>query len=166
MTSQSPPGDPANTADTAPLPPGDVEVYGTTDGLTQHIRAGRHRLLADEPVAAGGADAGPDPYALLLAALGACTSMTLKLYAARKEMPLAAVRVRLRHSHIHAEDCAHCDTRVGLISRIERDIELAGPLTAEQRARLLAIANACPVYRTLTSEIDIVSRLVEPGAAP
>ena len=144
------------------LAPGEVEVSGTAGSLKQTIRAGRHHLVADEPVAAGGGDAGPDPYALLLASLGACTSITLRMYAARKKLLLGAVRVRLRHSRIHAEDCDHCETKAGMISRIERDIELEGPLTAEQRTRLLAIANACPVHRTLTSEIDIVSRLVEP----
>jgi uncharacterized OsmC-like protein len=144
------------------LAPGEVEVSGTAGSLKQKIRTGRHHLVADEPVAAGGGDAGPDPYALLLASLGACTSITLRMYAARKQLLLGAVRVRLRHSRIHSKDCDHCETTAGMISRIERDIELEGPLTAEQRTRLLAIANACPVHRTLTSEIDIVSRLVEP----
>ncbi|HVT57513.1 MAG TPA: OsmC family protein [Thermoanaerobaculia bacterium] len=152
-------GDPSQ-APSEPAPSPQVEVVGTGPGLAQEIRAGRHHLRADEPVAAGGTDLGPNPYDLLLAALGACTSITLHLYAARKKMPLVGVRVRLRHSRIHAEDCATCETKQGMLDHIDLEIELTGPLTAEQRARLLEIAGHCPVHRTLDSEIDIQSRLV------
>jgi uncharacterized OsmC-like protein len=139
---------------------GIVVVAGGPRGLAQDIAAGNHRLRADEPVAVGGTDTGPTPYDLLLAALGACTGMTLRLYADRKGLPLTGVRVRLRHDRIHAADCVACETKEGKISRIEREIELYGPLTPEQRRRLLEIADRCPVHRTLTSEISIVSRLV------
>src|SRR5262245_43656773 len=105
--------------------PGEVVVTGAGQTLVQKIEAGRHRLTADEPVEAGGTDAGPDPYGLLLASLGSCTSMTLALYARRKEWPLTGVTVRLRHSRIYAQDCATCETREGRIDRIEREIALA-----------------------------------------
>jgi uncharacterized OsmC-like protein len=134
---------------------GEVVVRGSAAGFEQEIHAGRHRLKADEPVAAGGTDAGPTPYDLLLAALGACTSMTVALYARRKSWPLEAVTVRLRHGRIYATDCANCETKEGMIDRIERDLEFAGPLTAEQRSKLVEIAEKCPVHRTLVSEIDI-----------
>jgi putative redox protein len=127
--------------------------------LAQEILVGRHRLAADEPLAAGGSDLGPNPYDLLLAALGACTSMTLRLYADHKNWPLERVSVRLAHAKIHAADCADCETREGKIDRIEREIALAGPLDAAQRERLLEIAEKCPVHRTLHSEIKIASRL-------
>jgi len=126
----------------------------------QRIRDGRHEFIADEPVADGGTDAGPSPYELLLMSLGACTSMTLRLYAKRKGWPLEAVRVRLKHDRIHAEDCADCETKTGLVDRIDRAIEMKGPLSDEQRGRLLEIADKCPVHRTLTSEIKIVTRYV------
>ena len=137
----------------------EVVVRGGAQGFAQEITAGPHRLTADEPQAAGGGDTGPDPYALLLASLGSCTSMTIGLYARRKQWPLEGVTVRLRHSRIHAKDCADCETREGTLDRIDREIELAGPLSAEQRQRLLAIADRCPVHRTLVSEIDIRTQL-------
>jgi putative redox protein len=137
-----------------------VIVKGDATGLAQEIETGRHRLVADEPVEAGGTDTGPSPYELLLAALGACTSMTLSMYARRKQWPLERVTVRLRHDKIHAKDCAECETKEGMLDRIEREISLTGPLDAEQRERLLAIANRCPVHRTLVSEVDIRTRLV------
>ena len=139
--------------------PREVVVRGSAAGFAQEIVVGAHRLAADEPTSAGGTDTGPNPYDLLLASLGSCTSMTVALYAQRKGWPLEGVTVRLRHSRIHAADCADCETREGMIDRIERDIELAGALTAEQRARLLEIAGRCPVHRTLVSEIDIRTRL-------
>src|SRR5437868_7218982 len=108
-----------------------VVVRGDGAGFRQEIFAGSHRLAADEPAAAGGTDTGPSPYDLLLAALGACTSMTLGMYARRKGWPLEDVTVNLRHSKIHAADCADCETKDVMLDRIERDIHLAGPLTAE-----------------------------------
>lgn len=137
-----------------------VVVRGSAAGFAQEIHAGPHRLHADEPASAGGTDTGPSPYDFLLAALGACTSMTVAIYARRKAWPLEEVTVHLRYSKIYAVDCAECETREGLLDRIERDIHLAGPLTDEQRSKLLEIANKCPVHRTLTSEIVIVTRTV------
>ena len=139
--------------------PREVVVRGSAAGFAQEIVVGAHRLAADEPTSVGGTDTGPNPYDLLLASLGSCTSMTVALYARRKGWALEGVTVRLRHSRIHAADCADCETREGMIDRIERDIELAGALTDEQRARLLEIADRCPVHRTLVSEIDIRTRL-------
>ncbi len=137
-----------------------VIVRGGASGFAQEIVAGSHRLTSDEPVAPGGTDAGPTPYDLLLAALGSCTSMTVAMYARRKGWPLEGVTVWLRHSRIHASDCADCETKEGMLDRIERDIRFAGPLTMEQRDRLREIADKCPVHRTLTSEIDIRTREV------
>ena len=132
------------------------EVIVSSDGfLKQQITAGAHSFVADEPREAGGTDSGPDPYSLLLAALGACTSMTLQLYARRKNWPLEKVEVRLSHSRIHAEDCQECVTKQGSIGRIERRISLTGQLSDEQKTRLLEIAQHCPVHKTLTSEISI-----------
>jgi len=139
--------------------PREVIVRGGAAGFAQEIVIGPHRLAADEPIGAGGADGGPNPYDLLLASLGSCTSMTVAFYARRKQWPLEAVTVRLRHARIHATDCAECETREGMIDRIEVDLDLAGPLTGAQRARLLEIAGRCPVHRTLTSEIDIRTQL-------
>jgi uncharacterized OsmC-like protein len=136
-----------------------VVVRGAADGFVQDIAAGLHRLRADEPIAAGGTAAGPTPYDLLLAALGACTSMTVSMYARRKQWPLDEVTVRLRHSRTHAEDCASCDAGDRKLDRIDRELELRGSLGEEQRARLLDIANRCPVHRTLTSGIDIHTEL-------
>ncbi len=136
----------------------DVEETGTS-AFTVQVRAGRHRWLADEPVAVGGADAGPSPYDLLAAALGACTAMTLRIYAKQKQWPLGQVRVRLRHAKIHAADCEHCETQTGKIDRIERMLEIGGELDDTQRQRLLEIADKCPVHRTLHGEVDIVTRL-------
>jgi uncharacterized OsmC-like protein len=140
--------------------PGTVLVVENGNGVFgQDLLDGRHRLLADEPQSVGGNDAGPNPYELLLMSLGACTSMTLRMYARRKQLPLSRVAVRLRHARIHAADCAECETKTGFVDRIDRDIVLEGPLDAEQRKRLLQIADMCPVHRTLTSEISIVTKL-------
>jgi putative redox protein len=124
----------------------------------QTVVVGRHRLLADEPVAAGGEDTGPGPYDFLLAGLGACTSMTMRLYADRKSLPLERTTVTLTHSKIYAEDCAECETKSGMLDQIERVITMEGALDAEQRKKLMEIADKCPVHRTLTSEIHIVTR--------
>ena len=135
---------------------GIVLVRETGGGkFQQEIMSGPHRFLADEPVKAGGLDSGPGPYDLLLASLGACTSMTLRLYAENKKLPLQRVSVRLTHNKIHAEDCLNCETKEGMIDRIDRNITLEGPLTADERKRLLEIADKCPVHRTLESEIEI-----------
>jgi putative redox protein len=133
-----------------------VVVQETGHGkFQQEIISGRHRLIADEPQDVGGLGSGPGPYDLLLAALGACTSMTLRLYADRKNIPLKRASVRLHHGKIYATDCAECETKEGMLDRIERVITLEGDLSAEQRARLMEIADKCPVHRTLTSEINI-----------
>jgi putative redox protein len=118
-------------------------------------------LLADEPVAAGGEDTGPGPYDLVLAGLGACTSMTMRLYAERKSLPLERVTVTLKHGKIHAQECADCETKIGMLDRIERVIAMDGALAAEQRGKLMEIADKCPVHRTLTSEIHIVTRAAD-----
>jgi uncharacterized OsmC-like protein/alpha-beta hydrolase superfamily lysophospholipase len=136
--------------------PGTVTVRETRAGqFQQEIISGSHRLLADEPVKSGGLDSGPSPYDLLIAALGACTSMTVRLYADQKQIPLKRTQVRLHHEKIHAEDCAECETKEGRIDRIDRVITFEGDLTAEQRSRLLEIADKCPVHRTLKSEVNI-----------
>ena len=135
---------------------GTVLVRETGGGkFQQEILTGSHRFLADEPVKVGGLDSGPGPYDLLLAALGACTSMTLRLYADHKKLPLERVSVRLVHNRIHAEDCLNCETKEGMVDRIDRNITMEGPLDVEQRKRLLEIADKCPVHRTLESEIEI-----------
>ena len=127
---------------------------------SQKIFVGSHVLHADEQGDSGGTDFGPNPYELLLAALGACTSMTVRIYAERKQWPLKSVEVRLTHSKIYAEECATCDTKEGMLDRIEREITLFGDLSDEQRHRLLEIAERCPVHRTLVSEVQICTRLI------
>ena len=153
------------------LPEDDVvEVQALEEGLVEvsetgqakfanEVRAGRHLLKADEPKRLGGTDTGPTPYDYLLAGLGACTTMTLRMYAERKELPLDKVRVRLSQGKIHADDCADCDSRDGQITEIQREISLSGELSDEQRDKLLEIANKCPVHRTLEHEIKVRSRL-------
>jgi putative redox protein len=121
----------------------------------QLITAGGHQLAADEPAAVGGADSGPTPYDLLLSGLGACTAITVRMYAQRKGWPLRNVTVRLRHSRIHATDCVDCETKLGQVDHIERELQFDGDLTAEQRTRLLSIAERCPVHRMLNSEVRI-----------
>lgn len=143
--------------------PRDVAVEESGRGwLEQDIQAGRHRLVADEPPAVGGGDAGPDPYAYLLSALGACTTMTLRLYARRKEWPLERAQVRLSHAKVHEEDCENCEADSSKIDHIERRLTLEGPLSNEQRQRLLEIAERCPVHRTLHNEVRIETALEEP----
>ena len=139
--------------------PRSVVVRETRDSkFQQNISVGPHRLVADEPVAAGGKDTGPGPYDFLLAGLGACTSMTMRLYADRKSLPLERTTVTLTHSKIHAQDCAECETKEGMLDQIDRVIAMEGALDAEQRKKLMEIADKCPVHRTLTSEIRIVTR--------
>ncbi len=143
----------------------DVVVRGDARSFKQEIVAGRHRLLADEPESAGGNDAGPDPYDYLLTSLGVCTSMTVGLYARRKNLPLKTIKVSLWHSRIHAKDCEECETKEGMLDRIEAEVELTGALSAEQHAKLMEIAAKCPVHRTLTSEINIRLRPAQKSSA-
>ncbi len=128
-------------------------------GFTTDIVASGHRLIADEPAAVGGAEMGPTPYDYLLAALGACTAMTLRMYADRKKWSLSGVTVALKHQKIHAEDCRECETLQGYVDRIGRELKLVGDLSDDQQKRLLEIADRCPVHRTLGSEIHIATRL-------
>jgi uncharacterized OsmC-like protein/pimeloyl-ACP methyl ester carboxylesterase len=138
--------------------PRKVVVRETRNGKFQQIvSVGPHRLTADEPIAVGGDDSGAGPYDYVLAGLGACTSMTMRMYAERKSLPLARVTVTLEHRKIHAEDCAECETSTGMLDQIERVIAMEGALDAEQRTKLMEIADKCPVHRTLTSEIRIVT---------
>ena len=135
--------------------PKEVIIYGDGEGLDQEVFVGSHRMWADEPTESGGSDRGPDPYDLLLASLGACTSITVTMYAQREGLPLRGITTRLRHSSVHADDCAEAETEEGKIDRIELDIGLDGPLNDEQRSQLLEIAEKCPVHRSLTSETVI-----------
>jgi uncharacterized OsmC-like protein len=143
--------------------PTEVVVASTGGGYAQTIRARGHTLSADEPVAVGGTDAGPDPYELLLASLGACTSMTVQIYAKRKEWPLTGIVVRLRHQKVHAQDCADCEKTTAYVDLIEKAVEVTGDLSTEQRARLLEIADRCPVHRTLTGQLRIRSTALAPA---
>jgi putative redox protein len=144
----------------------DVVVRGTPNAFLQDINIGKHHLKADEPFSIGGNDSAPDPYDYLLAGLGACTSMTIGLYARRSKWPLENITVTLRHSRIHATDCAECETRDGMLDRIDLEVELTGPLTEQQREKLLSIAHKCPVHRTLKSEMDIRVLPVSAAATP
>src|SRR3954447_24248415 len=147
-------------------PAGDfhVVVRGNAKSFLQDVTVGSHHLEADEPASVGGTGAAPDPYDYLLAGLGACTSMTVGLYARKKKWPLEDVTVSLRHSRIHAKDCEDCVTKDGLLHQLDVQVGLTGPLTAEQHAALMAIAGKCPVHQALTSEIKI--RLTEAAKAP
>ena len=142
--------------------PPDVVVHGNAASFFQQVAAGSHHLQGDEPVDVGGGDAGPGPYDYLLVALGTCTSMTIGLYARRKKWPVEEITVSLRHSRIHAKDCEDCETKEGLLDRIDLDVQLSGALTPEQHNKLMEIAGKCPVHRTLKSEIDI---RIKQGAA-
>jgi uncharacterized OsmC-like protein len=135
-----------------------VSVDSASPDFLENIHAGRHLFHADEPVSAGGKDAAPTPYELLLGALGACKAITLRMYAARKRWPLQRVRVNLSHAKAHAEDCVDCDSERSLIDLIEVEIQLVGELTDEQRRTLLSVAEKCPIHRTLTSQIQIRTR--------
>lgn len=136
-----------------------VTVEGQASGFAQTLQLGHHPFRADEAQALGGTDTGPNPYELLLGALGACTSMTVSMYARRKAWPLTAVRVRLTHTKVEASELPEAETKEGKIDRITRDIELIGSLDEEQKQRLLDIANKCPVHKTLHSEIVVRSQL-------
>jgi len=133
----------------------DIVVRGGADSFKQEITLGKHGLVADEPVSAGGSDAGPNPYDYLLASLGVCTSMTVGLYARRKKFPLENITVSLSHSRIYAIDCEECETKEGMLDRIDVEVELTGPLSEAQHGKLMEIAAKCPVHQTLTSEINI-----------
>ena len=137
-----------------------VFVHSGPSRYVQNISVGPHVLQADEPSDSGGDDAGPNPYELLLAVLGACTSMTVRMYAERKQWPLQGVQVSLSHARIHAEDCAECDTKIGMVDRIEVEVSFTGDLSEDQQRRLFEIANKCPVHRTLVSRVQIDSRLI------
>jgi putative redox protein len=143
----------AITKETAKSRISEVTVSGSAKGFAQDITNGRNHLAADEPISAGGTDTGLDPHELLIAALGACTSMTISMYARHKEWPLESVSVSLRHAKVAEADGSQ-------VERIERDITLHGSLSEEQRTRLLDIANKCPVHRTLTSKLNIDTQLV------
>ena len=132
-----------------------IVVRGSAADFRQEVTAGKHHFIADEPVSVGGSDAGPDPYDYLLASLGVCTSMTVGLYARRNKWPLENVTVSLWHSRIHARDCEECQTKDGMLDRIDVEVELTGALTSEQHAKLMDVAAKCPVHKTLTSEINI-----------
>jgi putative redox protein len=144
--------------------PADVVVRGDASGFLQEIVSGAHQLRADEPVAFGGGDAAPGPYDYVLVGLGACTSMTVGLYARTKKWPLENISVSLRHSRIHAKDCAECETKDGMLDQIDVEIGLSGALTPEQRVKLMEIAAKCPVHRTLKSEINIRLRTAPTGS--
>ncbi len=148
-------------------PPSEMPVTVRTGpgGYRSEIRADGHLLVADEPKGLGGGGTGPTPYALLLAGLGACTGMTVRMYADRKGWPLEEVVVRLRHGRSHGADCAHCEQPDAQLDRVEREVEFVGPLGAEQRARLLHIANQCPVHRTLAAGFHVETRVVEGAVA-
>jgi putative redox protein len=152
-----------------PVAPGTVVVAG--DGLgrySQQLLDGHHKLTADEPISVGGGDAGPGPYELLLMSLGACTSMTLRMYADQHGWPLERVIVRLKHDRVYAKDCAECETKAGMLDRIDREIELQGVLDEAQTLRLMQIADKCPVHRTLIEQVKITTRRTEtsPAVAP
>jgi putative redox protein len=142
--------------------PRNVVVRETRNSkFQQTVTTGPHQTIADEPIAVGGQDSGPGPYDFVLAGLGACTSMTMRMYADRKSLPLDRVTVTLKHSKIHAKDCEECETREGMLDQIDRVIAIEGSLDADQRKRLMEIADKCPVHRTLTSEIRIVTKAAD-----
>src|SRR6266536_755154 len=154
-----------------PAPPATRESGGPRDIVSvretrvgkfqQAIAMGPHRLIADEPASVGGMDSGPTPYDLLLAGLGACTAMTVRMYADAKQLPLDRVAVALRHEKIYAADCADCETREGKIDRVERVVTLEGALDATMKQKLLEIADKCPVHRTLHAEVNVPTRLAD-----
>ena len=138
-----------------------VVVRSGAKDFQQEVIAGKHHLVADEPISAGGGDSGPDPYDYLLTSLGVCTSMTIGFYARRNRLPLENITVSLSHSRIYATDCEECETKQGMLDRIDVEVELTGTLTPEQHAKLMEVAAKCPVHRTLTSEVNIRLRAAE-----
>jgi uncharacterized OsmC-like protein len=138
--------------------PRSVVVSGPATGFRTDVEVGGHHLVVDEPIAVGGADAGPTPYEMLLAGLGACTVMTLRIYADRRKWPLERARVTLQHRKVHAQDCVDCDTRDAKMDVIDRIIFLEGQLNEEQRAKLIEIAERCPVHQTLKGKIQLNTR--------
>lgn len=148
-----------------PAHEGAVTVRIGATGYRTDILAGPHTLVSDEPIEAGGSDEGPTPYDLILAALGACTAITLRMYADRKKWPLESVIVRLHHGRSHAADDQQCENRPVRLDQIERTLEISGPLTHEQRVRLAEIAERCPVHRTLDAGVRITTRLSVHGAS-
>ena len=150
-----------NATEAPVIQPGSVIVRECDKKFTREILTPHHRLISDEPIALGGADLGFNPYELLLAALGSCTSMTLRMYANHKQIDLQGIQVELHHDRIHVEDCVDCDKHPQQIDIINRDIQLTGHLDEQQRARLLDIANACPVHKTLCNKIQVNTRLVD-----
>jgi uncharacterized OsmC-like protein len=150
---------PATTESTSTKSP-HVVVRGNAREFLQEVTAGKHHLHADEPVSTGGSDAAPDPYDYIMVGLGACTSMMVGLHARQNRFPLENITVSLRHSRIHARDCAECVTKEGMLDRIDVDIELTGALTREQHAKLMEIAAKCPVHRALKSEVNVRLRAV------
>ncbi|HET7845567.1 MAG TPA: OsmC family protein [Xanthomonadales bacterium] len=141
------------------MPTRTVVVRSTEHPFQQRVEAGPHGFDVDEPIADGGGEAGPNPYDLLLAALGTCTSMTLKMYARRRGLPLESVAVALSHERLHVEDCAECEGGKRRVERIDRRIALTGALDDAQRAKLMAIADKCPVHQTLTARMEIHTTL-------
>jgi putative redox protein len=128
----------------------------------EHVTVGAHRLQGDEPTDAGGTDAGPNPYEFLLTALGVCTCITVQMYAQRQHWPLEAIHIALTHAKAHADDCTACASEIRMIDTVEMEIALTGDLSEEQRKRLLEIASRCPVHRTLTSAVQIHTRVLTP----
>lgn len=143
------------------IQPGTVIVRERDKKFAREIFTQQHRLISDEPVEQGGADSGANPYELLLAALGSCTSMTLRMYANHKKLDLEAIEVTLRHSRVHLDDCESCDDKNTLVDKIDREIKLVGRLDDDQRKRLLEIADKCPVHKTLVNEIVIETKLTQ-----
>jgi putative redox protein len=139
--------------------PRTVVVEGPTAGYRAEVQVAGHRLTIDEPIPVGGKDSGPSPYEMLLAALGACTAMTLRLYADRRQWPLKRAVVKLRHHKVHAQDCVDCEHKAAKIDVIDRVLVLEGPLDEAQRTKLLEMAERCPVHQTLRSEIQVNTTL-------
>lgn len=154
---------PAASAAGAPPPEMPVVVRTARGGFRSEVEAGGHRMVVDEPASLGGTGAGPTPYDYLLASLGACTGMTLRMYADRKGWPLEEVVVRMSHGRVHEVDCENCQSPQSRVDRVDREIDLVGPLDEAQRARLLQIANQCPVHRTLATGFQVETRLAEPA---